>query len=91
MITEGSNIAYDTEEVVFNELAKHPARQKRYADAMRWFNTNPEFDLIHILDNYLRESLGDGTIVDVGGSHGAVSVVIAQRFPSLRCIVQDLP
>ena len=58
---------------------------------MRWFNTSPEFDPVHILDNYPWESLGDGTVVDVGGSHGAVSVAIAQRFPSLRCIVQDLP
>lgn len=58
---------------------------------MRWFNTNPEFDPIHVLDNYPWESLGEGTVVDVGGSHGAVSVAIARRFPSLRCIVQDLP
>ena len=27
--------------------------------------------------------------MDVGGSHGAVSVAIARKFPSLRCIVQD--
>lgn len=58
---------------------------------MRWFNTNPEFDPIHVLDNYPWENLGNGTVVDVGGSHGAVSVAIAQRFPSLHCIVQDLP
>lgn len=76
---------------MFNGLVKHPARQKRYANAMHWFNTNPEFDRIHILDNYPWESLGDGTIVDVGSSHGAVSVAIAQSFPSLRFIVQDLP
>lgn len=58
---------------------------------MRWFQTNPTYDPIHVVDNYPWESLGDGTVVDVGGSHGAVSVAIAQRFPSLRCIVQDLP
>lgn len=72
-------------------MAKHPARQKRYANAMRWFQTDPAHDPIHVVDNYPWESLGNGTVVDVGGSHGAVSVAIAQRCPSLRCIVQDLP
>lgn len=72
-------------------MAKYPARQERYANVMRFFNTNPDLDPIHILDNYPWESLEDGTVVDVGGSHGVVSVAIAQRFPSLRCIVQDLP
>ena len=28
-------------------------------------------------------------MVDVGGGHGSVCVALAQRFPSLRCIVQD--
>lgn len=58
---------------------------------MRWFQTDPAHDPIHVVDNYPWESLGNGTVVDVGGSHGAVSVAIAQRCPSLRCIVQDLP
>ncbi|MCJ1463377.1 hypothetical protein MMC07_001984 [Pseudocyphellaria aurata] len=87
----GFNLANDTEDSVFRELAKHPARQKRFADSMRWSTTNPEYDSIHIINNYPWKSFGDGTIVDVGGSHGAVSVAIAQRFQSLRCIVQDLP
>lgn len=58
---------------------------------MRWFNTNPGMDPAHVLDSYPWENIGDGTVVDVGGSHGAVSVAIARRFPSLRCIVQDRP
>lgn len=44
---------------------------------MRWSTTNPEYDSIHIINNYPWEKFGDGTIVDVGGSHGAVSVAIA--------------
>lgn len=48
----------------------------------------------HLLDAYPWASLNDGKgslIVDVGGSHGPVSIALAQRFPSVRCIVQDLP
>jgi O-methyltransferase domain len=29
--------------------------------------------------------------VDVGGSHGPVSIALAERYPSFQCIVQDLP
>ena len=36
-------------------------------------------------------NLGDATIVDVGGSHGQYTIPIVQKFPTLRCIVQDLP
>lgn len=31
------------------------------------------------------------TLVDVGGSHGTVSAVLARAFPKLHCVVQDLP
>ena len=31
-----------------------------------------------------------GTIVDVGGGHGSVGTAIARRYPSVRCIVQDV-
>lgn len=84
-------MANGTEDLVFNELAKYPERQKRYADAMRFFNTGPDMEPVHLLDNYPWESLGNGTIVDVGGSHGDVSIAIAQRFSSVHCIVQDRP
>ena len=30
------------------------------------------------------------TLVDVGGSLGSVSIALAEQFPNLRCIVQDL-
>ena len=45
----------------------------------------------HILNGFDWDSIGSGTVVDVGGSHGSLSIAIAQRFPTLRCIVQDKP
>ena len=30
-------------------------------------------------------------VVDVGGSHGDVSIAIAQAYPTLQFVVQDLP
>jgi hypothetical protein len=35
--------------------------------------------------------LGSTTVVDVGGSEGNYSIALAQSFPDLRIIVQDLP
>lgn len=45
----------------------------------------------HLIDNFDFGSIGHGTIVDVGGSHGQVSIAIAQKYPDVKCIVQDLP
>ena len=45
----------------------------------------------HLIDNFNFEALGAGTIVDVGGSHGQVTIAIARKYPELKCIVQDLP
>lgn len=36
-------------------------------------------------------SLGGATVVDVGGGHGPVSIGLAEVFPDLKFIVQDLP
>ena len=45
----------------------------------------------HILNGFGWDSIGKGTVVDVGGSHGSLSIAIAQKFPPLHCIVQDKP
>ena len=58
---------------------------------MTWFNTGPGLEPTYILNGFAWESLGNGVVVDVGGSHGAVCIAIARRFPSLCCIVQDRP
>jgi hypothetical protein len=42
-----------------------------------------------LLENYPWEYAS--TVVDVGGSHGSVSIAISDRFPHIKCVVQDLP
>lgn len=42
-----------------------------------------------MLDSFDWDVVKNGTVVDVGGSHGVVSIELARRFPSLRLIVQD--
>ncbi|KAL6694171.1 O-methyltransferase domain-containing protein [Trichoderma pleuroticola] len=43
------------------------------------------------LETFDWESLGEATVVDVGGSNGHVSAMVAKSHPRLHFIVQDLP
>lgn len=56
---------------------------------MTWFSTGPGLEPSHIVDGFAWGSIGEGIIVDVGGSQGSVGAAIVQALPSLHCIVQD--
>jgi predicted O-methyltransferase YrrM len=65
------------------------AKAKRFADAMSFFQAGPAMQTSLIVDNYDWKSYK--TIVDVGGSHGAVMIELAKQNPEMKCVVQDLP
>ena len=44
----------------------------------------------HLLDNYDFASLGKCLVVDIGGAGGHNSFAIAQQYPKLNFVVQDL-
>lgn len=75
----------------YAEFEKTPARAKRFADAMNLFQLAPGFAPGKFVDNYDFASLNRGVFVDIGGSHGSISIEIAKKHPSMKCIVQDLP
>ena len=74
---------------MFANLSANPALAKRFAEAMSLFSAERGFEPRHLLDNYDWSSFGHSTVVDVGGSSGFISIPLAERFPSLHCIVQD--
>jgi precorrin-6B methylase 2 len=87
----GFALANDTDKPLFGFLAQHPDRQKRFGQAMRFFATRPGLEPEHVVEGYSWNKLPDGaTVVDVGGSHGLISIELARRFPQLRYIVEDL-
>ncbi|KNG86926.1 O-methyltransferase [Aspergillus nomiae NRRL 13137] len=86
----GYSLAFNTNMNPFDEISKDPRRQAQFITAMRFSHLHPAYHLSHLLDNY-DFGTGEGTIVDIGGSHGEVSTEIAARYPQIRCIVQDLP
>ncbi|KAI0401078.1 sterigmatocystin 8-O-methyltransferase [Xylaria palmicola] len=73
------------------EGARRGWRQQKFVEFMRYINK----EIFHldgvILDAYDWAAAGKATVVDVGGSAGHDSVLLAQNYPDLRLVVQDLP
>lgn len=91
IIIQGFSLAHNTDKSVFEYMEAHPDKAKRFAGAMSSFASyrghRPEF----LARGYPWASLGNKAVVDVGGSDGNYSIALAQSFPQLKFIVQDLP
>ncbi|KAK5996560.1 Chlorophenol O-methyltransferase [Cladobotryum mycophilum] len=87
----GVNIAFNHKSPFFDHLQADAARAKRYDLAMRAQGSREAYNVSHTVRGYPWASLGKGTVVDMGGNEGFVSVTIAEAFPYLSFDVQDLP
>lgn len=76
---------------MFEFFEENPERMNRFKDSMSFLQTFPGLQNSFVLQGFDWASLGNGVVVDVGGSHGLVSQDIAREFPALRFVVQDLP
>ena len=56
-----------------------------------WFSTGSGLEPLHIIYRFYWSSLQSGTVVDVGGSQGCVSIAIAREVPLTDCMVQEEP
>lgn len=64
---------------------------RRFAGAMSSFANGHGNSPSFLVQNYPWNTIGTGTVVDVGGSKGNISVLLAKQFPGLSFIIQDLP
>ncbi|PTB71979.1 chlorophenol O-methyltransferase [Trichoderma longibrachiatum ATCC 18648] len=91
----GFNHAFNTvgKESMFATLYRDPVKAKRFAHAMRSFSHGEGYEVSYLVDNYDLSEVNErgGTFVDVGGSHGFVSVALAKRWKNMKFIVEDLP
>lgn len=87
----GYSLSHNTSENPFDVIKKDEKRQEQFINAMSYSHLHQSYNMSHLLDNYDFGAIGGGTLVDVGGSHAQVSIAIAQRWPEIKCIVQDLP
>jgi hypothetical protein len=58
---------------------------------MSMMSNNKGFEPIHLVNAYPWATMGLKVFVDIVGSHGMMSIVLAQNVPSIECIVQELP
>lgn len=57
---------------------------------MAVFTTGKGFEVSHVIDSFDWESLGNASIVDIGGSRGQIAIALAKHFQTLYVTVQDL-
>lgn len=86
----GFNVAFGTEDPLFDFLAKNPDRFDRFNRGMAGLSKHGGRSLQTVIDIYPWADLGSALCVDVGGGNGHVSVALAERFPKLSFVVQDL-
>jgi hypothetical protein len=86
----GFNIAFGTADPLFNFLVKNPDRFDRFNRGMAGLSKHGGRSLQTVLDIYPWDTLGNAVCVDLGGGNGHVSVALAQQYPHLSFIVQDL-
>ena len=72
-------------------MEAHPEKAKRFAGAMSSFSSYRGHGPEYLARGFPWASLGNKTVVDVGGSEGKYSIALAKSFPQLKFIVQDLP
>ncbi|KAF2809792.1 S-adenosyl-L-methionine-dependent methyltransferase [Mytilinidion resinicola] len=58
---------------------------------MRFLKTTPEFDIAHLIRDLAWDTRKcPGLVVDVGGGDGSIAAALVRKFPSVKCIVQDV-
>jgi len=78
---------------LFATLNEDKSRITRFSGAMKSLMTGEGYELSYLINNYDWATLNSQSakIVDLGGSHGDVSIALARHYPNLTFIVQDLP
>ncbi|KAK8076359.1 hypothetical protein PG994_003631 [Apiospora phragmitis] len=73
-------------------LEKHPEQVRQFAGVMGAFQQDEAYAPRHLIESWPADARGGGTkLVDLGGSTGIVAFALADAFPGLEIVVQDLP
>ncbi|KAJ6043153.1 uncharacterized protein N7446_001349 [Penicillium canescens] len=85
------NLALKTDLPFFDYLSSSPEFTQRFSGYMKNVAKGEGTNIKHLIQGYDWANLGNATVVDVGGSSGHASISLAEIFPQLKFIVQDLP
>ncbi|KAK6864193.1 O-methyltransferase-like protein [Apiospora arundinis] len=87
----GVNIAYNEDLPFYDFVQLDKERAMRYSRAIESHGSSEGTEISHgVVDGYPWGNLGEATVVDMGGNMGYVSLAIAEAFPKLKFVVQDL-
>jgi hypothetical protein len=88
----GFNVAFNTTDSFYREIAKTDERARRFGAAMRFMTSGTFYDIAHLIRGYDWSALDvpGAVVVDVGGGQGGVSQALAGATAHLRFVVQDL-
>ncbi|KAI1374843.1 O-methyltransferase-domain-containing protein [Hypoxylon crocopeplum] len=75
---------------MYQYMAQRPEKAERFAKAMVGWAEGELRQMHELHSGYPWESLEDGTVVDIGGGNGHISVGLARKVPTLNFIVQDI-
>ncbi|KAK8108546.1 hypothetical protein PG984_014347 [Apiospora sp. TS-2023a] len=82
----------DGEPGMYMYLEKHPDQARRFAGVMGAFQQDEAYAPRHLIDTWPEDlKQGGKKLVDLGGSTGTVAFALAEAFPGLEIVVQDLP
>ncbi|KAL4874341.1 S-adenosyl-L-methionine-dependent methyltransferase [Aspergillus karnatakaensis] len=88
--TAAFNIAYGTEDTMWEYQKKHPELDKIFGENMATELGDSRLSPMHAVSGFNWAKLEGGMVVDVGGSTGHISMAIVEKFPKIRFLVQDL-
>lgn len=74
---------------MFATIGRDMVRAKRLGGGMASLTSGEGWGLHRLIENYTFPSTG--TLVDIGGSHGFVCVALAEKYPAMKFVVQELP
>ena len=85
-------LAMNTELPIFAWWEKNAERFRQFGGGMTLMGQPGSISAIALaIEAYDWKSLGKATVVDMGGSVGPLAIALADNFPNLTLIVQDLP
>ncbi|KAK8058409.1 hypothetical protein PG994_008857 [Apiospora phragmitis] len=85
------NVAFNHDLSFFEYMSQEPVLHERFAGYMRAISTDHGTNVKHVVSGLDWGRSPNDLIVDVGGSTGHSSIALAEAYPNLRFIVQDLP
>ncbi|KAG9230931.1 putative O-methyltransferase [Amylocarpus encephaloides] len=87
----GFNIAKDTDQSFFQSMKHNQRRKEAFSNVMTYMQGRQGFgnSSAQLLSSYDWNSVG--TIVDIGGGQGSTCVDILEKYPEIKCTVQDTP